>query len=225
MRVFVCIFERIKFNKDTEKWQNSCRTLTLVVKCCIKMLSATMVLFACMTFKSAALDLSTCWCCCCCCWLTFRLVLSGIGETFDSVFGSVSLLKLLPSCESMIENSIKFSFNSPLANDLVVFFDLTCGTATALLAAGIVVDDLPLRWIDAIIGWWSSFNATGAAAVAAAGGNFVVFVPLFVLWLLLLMLLLLLLFIVGGCASVVCSPCSKHFENGMKKNQDEKKTH
>lgn len=174
-----------------------------------------MVLLARMTFKSADVDLSSC--CWCCCWLTFRLALSDI----DSAFGSISLLKLLPSCESMIENSIKFSFNSQLAKDLVVFLDFTCGTATALLAAGIVADDLPLRWIDAIIGWWSSFTATDGA-VAAAGGNFVVFVPLFVLWLLLLMLLLLL-FIVGGCASVVCSPCSKHSKNGIEKNQDEKK--
>lgn len=162
-----------------------------------------MVLLARMTFKSAGVDF------CSCCWLKFRLALSGMGEPIDNAVWSPLLL--LPSIESEIENSIKFSFNSSLVKDFPVDFDLTCGTATALLAMD-AADDLPLRWIVAINGWWSSF---AAATVTAAGGNFVEFVPLFVLWLLLLMLLLLL-FIVGGCGSVVCRPCSKHFHRKKK---------
>lgn len=174
------------------------------------MLNATTVLFVRMTFKSAAAV------CFGCCLFEFRVSLSGIGDFWIGEWaGGAKWLAVSPSVESIIENSIKFSFNSPLVkDDFLVDFVLICGTATALLDIG-VVDDLPLRCIDAISGcwcccsggwWWTSFV-----------GNFVELVPLFKLWLLLLMLLLLL-FIVGGCASVDGSPCSNRREKRRKKS-------
>lgn len=166
----------------SDRWK---KALTLVVKCCTKMLSATTVLFARMTFKSVAV------CLCFWAWIEFRVDLSCMVEAMDVAKGPF----VSPSVASIIENSIKFSFNSPLTKVFPVGLILICGTATALLIID-VVDDLPLRWIDAIAGWWSSLVA-----------NFVEFVPLFVLWLLLLMLLLLL-FMVGGCASDDCKPRS-----------------
>lgn len=182
----------------------SVKTLTSVVKCCIKMLSATMVLFARMTFKSTAAAAVFG-----CCWFEFRVTLPGMGGTATV---EAKQAAVLPSIELTIENSIKFSFNSPLAWTVFTLgFTLICGTATALLfaiaVAAAAVDVFPLRWIVAISGWWWS------SLVA----NFVEFVPLFVLWLLLLMLVLLLLFMVGGCDSVDCIPCSK--ETKEKKNK------
>lgn len=203
--------------------------LTSVVKCCIKMLNATIVLFAWMTFKlDVAVGVCNWFCC------KFRIVLSlGMGDDVNdnnALLWSPPTLPTplwLPSIESAIENSIKFSVKSPFVRVLSIVFDLdldfdglTFGMATAFLAADAASDTLPLRWMDAIVGgcwwwwWWSPFTATAAvvgvvvAATVATDCNFARFVPLFVLWLLLLMVLLLL-FMIGGWDSVECRPCSK----------------
>lgn len=201
-------------------------TLTSVVKCCIKMLIATIVLFAWMTFRLAGVDVC-CWYCCC----RFRAILSGTGDAIDNSVLWSPLQLWLPSIESAIENSIKFSVKSPFVRvlsldfDFDLDFDLTLGMATALLAAGAASDTRPLRWMDAIGGWccwwWSSLSAAAAAvadATVAADANFFGFVPLFVLWLLLLMLLLLL-FMIGGWDSVESRPCSKGKREKRKKEQ------